>query len=131
MARRKPKMSEENLQVHVCKLLTAFGRPDIVWFVVPNGEKRSRKTGARLKQQGVKAGAPDLCFIIDEQFIGLELKTEVGIHSDAQLKFQEDLERAGGGYLVAYGLEQAISKLIALGAFRPNVHINVKGLTEV
>ena len=128
MPKPKAKMSEANLQTHICKLLTAYGRTDICWFAVPNGEKRSRKTGARLKQQGVKAGAPDLCFVVDGSFIGLELKTEVGVHSDAQLKFQEDLERAGGGYLVAYGLEQAISKLIALGAFRPNIHINVKGL---
>ena len=121
-------MSEAALQTHVCKLLNAFAKPDIIFWACPNGEARSAKTGARLKQQGVKAGAPDLCFVIDRHFIGLELKVETGKMSNAQIKFQEDLERAGGGYLVAFGLEQAISKLIAMGVFRENIHINVKGL---
>ncbi len=128
MKRKIKTLSEAALQTHVAKLLTAYGRQDVCWFACPNGEQRSAKTGQRLKQQGVKAGAPDLCFIIDGQFIGLELKTERGIISSKQIQFQEDIERAGGGYLVAYGLEHAISKLIAMEAFRPNIHINVKGL---
>jgi hypothetical protein len=122
------KMSEAALQTHLCKLLYAFGRPDILWFSVPNGEQRSAKTGQRLKQQGVRAGAADLCFVIDGRFVGLELKTETGRISIAQEAFKDDVERAGGRYCCAYGLNEAIAALIDIGAFRPNIHINLPTL---
>ena len=109
----------------MAKLLHAYARPDFVWFACPNGERRSAKTAARLKQQGVRAGAADLMFIKAGQFIGLELKTEIGTMSKAQHQFKEDLERAGGFYHVTFGLEQAVSKLIDIEVFRPNVHITV------
>lgn len=125
---RKAKMSEAALQTHCVKLLTAYGRQDICWFAVPNGEARSPKTGQRLKQQGVRAGAPDLCFIIDGHFVGLELKTETGKLSAKQIQFQEDLERAGGSYRLGYGLELAVAALIDIRAFRPNIHINTSKL---
>ena len=67
-------------------------------------------------------------FVKAGQFIGLELKTEVGCLSKKQEQFQEDLERAGGFYHVAFGLEDAIKTLIDMEVFRPNIHINVKGL---
>src|ERR1035437_5964559 len=104
-------MSEAALQTHLCKLLYAYGRQDICWFAVPNGEKRSPKTAQRLKQQGVRPGASDLCFIIDNWFIGLELKTETGKMSQAQHTFEEDLGRSGGRYCCAYGLNEAIAAL--------------------
>src|ERR1035437_10273309 len=111
-------MSEAACQTHLCKLLYAYGRPDICWFAVPNGEKRSPKTAERLKQQGVRPGAADLCFVIDSEFIGLELKTETGKMSSAQEQFEEDAKRAGGRYCCAYGLNEAIAALIDIGAFR-------------
>src|ERR1017187_72334 len=123
MSSKRAKMSEAALQTHVCKLLYAYGRPDILWFAVPNGEQRSAKTGQRLKQQGVRAGAADLCFVIDGQFIGLELKTEVGTLSKAQHQFKEDLDRAGGHYYAAFCLEQDIAVLIEIDVFRANVHV--------
>lgn len=131
MPPKKSKMSEAALQTHIAKLLNSYAKPNICWFACPNGEQRSAKTGQRLKQQGVRAGAADLCFVIEGKFVGLELKTEVGIVSKAQHKFREDCERAGGIYLVAFGLEQAISKLIDMEVFRPNIHISTKGLTDV
>ena len=123
-------MSEAALQTHCAKLLYAFGRSDICWFAVPNGEKRSPKTAARLKQQGVLRGAADLCFVIDRKFIGVELKTEIGTVSKAQHQFKEDCERAGGFYFVAFGLNEAISVLITIRAFRPDVHINTSNLVR-
>src|ERR1017187_2396055 len=113
MSSKRAKMSEAALQTHVCKLLYAYGRQDICWFAVPNGEQRSAKTGQRLKQQGVRSGAADLCFVIDGRFVGLELKTETGVLSKAQLTFSEDVARAGGYYFVAFGFENAISILIS------------------
>jgi hypothetical protein len=123
-------MSEAVLQTHCAKLLYAYGRNDICWFAVPNGEKRSLKTAARLKQQGVLPGAADICFVIDHLFHGVELKTEIGKMSKVQHQFKEDCERAGGHYHVAFGLEQAVKVLIDIEAFRPNIHINTANLVR-
>lgn len=124
-------MSEAMLQTHCAKLLYAYSRPEIVWWACPNGEQRNPKTAARLKQQGVRAGAADLMFVIDHIFHGLELKTEIGTMSKAQHQFKEDVERAGGHYHVAFGLEQTVAKLIELEVFHPLAHISVTELTNV
>ena len=128
LVKRIKKMSEGVLQTHVCKLLNAYGRYDIAWWACPNGEQRNPKTAARLKQQGVRAGAADLMLVIDHLFHGLELKTELGHLSKAQEQFQEDLERAGGIYHVAYGLGEAVGILTDIEAFKPGVKISAKGL---
>lgn len=121
-------MSEAALQQHCVKLLNSYARPEIEWHAVPNGERRDKKTAQRLKSSGVQAGVADLMFLIDGKNIALELKTEIGRMSGEQKKFQERFERAGGRYCCAYGLNEAIAALIDIGAFRPNVHVNVKGL---
>jgi hypothetical protein len=120
---RRATMSEAALQQHVVKLLNAFARPDIAWWHVPNGELRNHKVGAKLKLAGLRPGAADLSFVIDGRFHAVELKTEIGTLSAAQLSFREDLERAGGFFHVAFGLDQAIGVLKGLSAFRPNVSI--------
>jgi len=53
-------MSEDNLQIAVCKLLDAI---KLDWFHCPNGGKRNYWTGANLKKMGVKAGVPDVIII--------------------------------------------------------------------
>ena len=121
-------MSETALQQHCVKLLNSYARPDIEWHAVPNGERRDKKTAQRLKALGVQAGVADLMFLIEAKNIALELKTENGKMSKAQEAFQERFERAGGRYACAYGLSEAIAALIDIRAFRPNVHVNVKGL---
>ena len=116
--------SEDNLQINVAKLLTAYGRPDIVWWCCPNGARVTWKTAKLLKQMGVRKGASDIMLLIDSIFHGLELKTEIGVMSDAQHQFKEDIERAGGFCHSAFGLDQAIGVLKGINAFRPNISIS-------
>ena len=124
-------MSETEIQQHCVKLLNAYGRPDIEWHHVPNGELRNKKTAQQLKSMGVKPGVADIPFLIDGKAISVELKTETGKQTKDQEAYQERFERAGGTYKVAYGLSEAIAVLIDINAFRPNIHINVAGLTNV
>lgn len=126
--KRKITLSETAIQQHCAKLLNSYARSDIEWHHVPNGEKRDKKTAQRLKSMGVQSGVADLCFVIDKKPIAVELKTEIGTQSKAQYEYQERFERAGGKYYLARGLEEAIAALININAFRPNIHINVKGL---
>ena len=123
MTARQAQLSESSLQQHVVKLLQAYGRPDICWFSVPNGELRNHKVGVQLKLAGLRAGAADLAFVIDGRFHAVELKTEIGTLSGKQLSFREDLERAGGYFHVAFGLQEALGVLSGIKAFRPNINL--------
>jgi hypothetical protein len=115
--------SEDNLQINVAKLLTAYGRHDIVWWCCPNGARVTWKTAKLLKQMGVRKGAADIMLLIDSIFHGLELKTEIGVMSADQHQFKEDIERAGGYCHSAFGIDQAIGVLKGINAFRPNISI--------
>lgn len=122
--RKTATLSERVLQEHVVKLLNAYARPDICWFAVPNGELRNHKVGVQLKAAGLRAGAADLSFVIDGRFHAVELKTEIGTLSAKQLSFREDLERAGGFFHVAFGLQEALGVLSGIRAFRPNITLS-------
>lgn len=126
---RQATMSEENLQLHVVKLLNAYGRPDIEWHHCPNGADRHPAVAAKLKLLGVKKGVADIPLLIDGQAFALELKTEIGVLSPDQLDWRETFERAGGKYFVAFGLQEAIGVLKGIKAFRPNVNITLSPTT--
>jgi hypothetical protein len=85
---RRPRTNpEEQLQIAVAEYL-ALAAPDLMWFHVPNGEKRSKATAGRLKAMGVRAGVPDLCFILPggaSAFI--ELKAGKGRLTSEQVAF--------------------------------------------
>jgi len=117
-------MSEELLQKHIVKLLTAYARPDIEWHHVPNGEERHPATARKLKDMGVQSGVGDIMLLIDSRSHALELKTEIGTQSGAQSEWQERHERAGGIYHIAFGLDQALGILQGINAFRPGVTIH-------
>ena len=125
MPPRAAKLSEQQLQEQVVKLLSAYSRPDICFFAVPNGELRNWKVGVRLKAAGLRAGAADLLLLIGARAHALELKTEIGTLSARQHTFREDWERAGGFFHVAFGLDQALGVLQGIGAFRAGVRFSV------
>lgn len=111
-------MKEDVLHFHAWKLICAFRRNDVVAFHVPNGEKRDRRTAARLQAMGVVPGVADFIIIIAGRVHGVELKTTTGRMSPAQIVFQSDLERAGGLYHVARTLDELAGILNAIGALR-------------
>jgi len=115
-------MNEDAIQQHVVHLMRAYGRADVCWFAVANGEARSLATGAKLKRQGVTAGAPDMVFVVDGHFYGVELKTDKGRVRGSQSAFGDWINDAGGTYRVAYGLDGAAQCLKEIGAFRPNIN---------
>jgi hypothetical protein len=121
MSARRSTLSEAAMQAHVVKLLQAYARPDIIWWHCPNGELRNHRVGAKLKLAGVRAGVADLNLVIDGRFHAVELKTEIGTLSGKQLEFQVDLERAGGFFHAAFGIDQAIGILSGIQAFRPGI----------
>ena len=111
-------MTEYQIQKALCEYLKLAARRDVFWCAIPNGEARSTITGARLKATGTRAGAPDMLFIVDGAIIGLELKAAKGRLSAAQKEASALWAKAGGDYVVAWGIDDALSLLVARGVFK-------------
>ena len=118
-------------------------RPNVFWFAVPNGGDRptklNKKTGkrwspegARLKKEGVRAGVPDLHFLVGGQACvncgedapGLPLYIEykpLGKYlSPVQKDMRDEIEQAGGVWFVAQGIDAALLILEQYGVIWPD-----------
>ena len=85
-------------------------------YAIPNGGKRDRITGARLKATGVKAGVPDMCLPVARgSYHGLyiELKRKKGGHvSDDQWNWLRDLIGYGYKAVVCKGFDEARATIL-------------------
>lgn len=85
--------------------------PDLQWLHhIPNGGKRDAITAAKLKQEGVKAGVPDICLPVPKgKYHGLYIELKAG--KNRTTKNQEIWIKAlrANGYCaeVCYGFEAA------------------------
>ena len=95
------KQVEHNEQVELFRWAGLAMRryPELaLMFAVPNGGRRDKVTGARLKAEGVKAGVPDVWLPVARcGFHGLviELKAGSGRPSPAQKAWLKALEKQG------------------------------------
>ena len=83
-------------------------------YHIPNEGKRSARTGARMKQAGMKSGVPDICLpTAHGGYIGLyiEMKVKPNKPTENQKEWLRDLRRAGHFTAIAYSFEEA-QKLI-------------------
>lgn len=110
---------EYRLQYFVTQLLKFEAAPGIVHYAVPNGEYRSKRTLAKLKSMGVRAGVADLAFVLPGgRAAFLELKSERGYQSAVQRQFQVEAEAAGALYAVARTPDEAKEVLESWGVLR-------------
>jgi len=110
--RRRP---EAQLHAAVVEHLRLRAKPDVLWLHCPNGERRDKITGAKLKRMGVLAGASDLLLWHQGNSFALELKAPGGRLSEAQLEFLSRFNDAGGHTAIAEGLDRALACLEAWG----------------
>lgn len=113
-----PRLSEETIHRAVVDVLTRAAMPGIAWTHMPAGEARAKGVAGKLKGMGVRPGWPDLLIVKDGRLYGLELKTETGRLSTAQVAAHAALTAAGAEIAVAYGLDAALAKLKSWGAVR-------------
>lgn len=79
-------------------------------FAIPNGEQRSKTTGARLKAEGVSAGVPDL--LVPAHCLWVEMKrSQGGTVSAVQKEWHGYLNEIGHTVLVCYGAADAKDKI--------------------
>jgi len=72
-------------------------------FSVANESTYSNK---KFKNTGTMAGVSDLIVVLNGKTIFVELKTEIGKQSEAQLKFQKNIENLNQEYYLIRSLEQ-------------------------
>lgn len=84
--------------------------PEHLLFAIPNGGRRDAITGAILKREGARAGAPDIMLAIPRgPYHGLfvEMKIDGGVVRDDQQAFIIDLISQGYCAGPAYGFQDA------------------------
>jgi hypothetical protein len=104
-------LSESRLQYEIVQWAQREG---YFCFHCPNGEKREPRTANKLMAMGVKAGVPDLIFILPEgKILWVELKLKNGKLSKPQEKFITTLSRLHHPHILikADCLEEAVNYL--------------------
>ena len=88
-----------------------FGIPEQMLFAIPNGGQRNIITAKRMKDEGVRAGIPDLFLAVPGgKFHGLFVemkKSRGGVVSDAQKACMEMLSENGYCVTVCHGFIEA------------------------
>lgn len=93
--------------------------PELRWlFSIPNGGKRDKREGARLKAQGVKAGVSDIFLPLPKEgfhglYIELKRRKQDGPSkvSPKQKLFHVDMIAQGYRCEVCYGANEAIDTI--------------------
>lgn len=114
----RARVSEETIHRAVVDVLARAAKPGIAWTHMPAGEARAKGVAGKLKGMGVKAGWPDMLIVKGGRLYGLELKTETGRVSPAQVAAHEALRAAGAEIAVAFGLDAALEQLARWGVLR-------------
>jgi hypothetical protein len=104
-ARRRPTELELHRAATHLRQRPAKG---LLWFHVPNGGRRDHVTALILQGLGTLAGASDLILLHQGAAYALELKTEDGKPTPAQLAFIDAFNEAGGTAAIAYRLNQGL-----------------------
>ena len=105
------KGQEHEVQKAICDYLDLRR---ICYWAVPNGGKRNKIEAKRLRDEGTKAGVPDLTIVYRGKYFGLEVKkplslTPKGRLSKNQKNMIEKIEVVGGGAVaIVHSVEDVI-----------------------
>lgn len=91
-----------------------YAKYEHVFFSVPNGGKRSKKTGKTMKDEGVLAGVADLILLVpngDYHGLCIEMKKPKGKQQETQKVFQEAVEKQGYKYVLCYSIDDFIREI--------------------
>lgn len=90
--------------------------PSELLFAIPNGGKRDVVTAKLLKDEGVKAGVPDIFLAVPrKEFSGLFIemkKRKGGVVSEKQANMIDLLNRNGYKAIVCHGAEEAVKQIV-------------------
>lgn len=113
------KPSELQIQISLVAQLRLICRRDVVYFHVPNGELRDKRTAAKLKAMGELPGVADLVFVWCDggvlKNLYLELKARKRTMTPEQVVFCDRVIDAGADYHCVDNIDDALEILRAHG----------------
>ena len=120
--RRKTRrvLAASEFEIHISGVaqILARGKPGLVFWHTPNDGKRSMATARRLQTMGMRAGVADLCLVFNGNFYAMELKTEHGRPTEAQMQWAADINAAGGHAVVCHDIDRAVRCLEVWGLIK-------------
>lgn len=107
---------EQKLQIALTSYMQ-YAFPDVLYFSVPNGGKRSVIEAAMLKKMGALAGVSDCLFFWPCGYGAIELKRpdKKAYMSPEQKEFAEKWQAYGGKFACCNSLEQCEAALKSWG----------------
>lgn len=112
---KKPAHEEHDLQ---CACVNWFNlqypNMRLNLFAVPNGGRRDKVTGARLKAEGVRPGVADLILLKQRHGYGallIEMKTSKGVLSQLQRIWRNHVSLDGYKYVVCRSVQDFINEI--------------------
>jgi len=125
-ARRKPRVEREHYEqvaLFTWAKLQEKAIPELaLLFAIPNGGKRDKRTAARLKAEGVKAGVSDTFLAVARaRYHGLfiELKAEGGRPTQSQIDWARAVTAQGYCACFCHGAEQAKKAILTYLRYGP------------
>jgi hypothetical protein len=100
---------EVNIQRAVFQHIRVRGVHGLIAWHTPNGGARNPIEAAILKGLG-RPGVSDVVAVHDSKVFALELRSETGRPTEAQLEFIADIEKAGAFTAICYGTDSAVSR---------------------
>jgi len=109
MDARNTVLSEDEEQILFCRWMR-MQHPELKFFAIPNGGKRSIVTATKLKMSGVSAGVPDIFIPALKLFIEMK-RAKGGVVSEFQKKWIEYLNTCGYKAVICRGCNAARAEI--------------------
>ncbi len=113
--RKRSSYDEHNLQCAEVRYIRG-AHPDLsgVFFCVPNGQKRTAKQTAWLKEEGLLPGVSDMILLhrtSQYAYLCIENKTKTGRQEPEQKAFQQAVEKHGGKYIIIRSIDEFMTAI--------------------
>lgn len=94
------KYLEDKLQLAIAAYLYDLEEhtDEFYFYHIPNQGIRTKRTGAKFKRMGMRAGVSDIIIHTKNKTLCIELKTQDGKQSKSQKAFQQKMESLGIAY---------------------------------
>lgn len=113
--RKKPDDEEHRIQ-SACVRAFRYKYPQFRHnlFAVPNGGRRDKVTGAKLKAEGALAGVSDLIFLKSNRFYGallIEMKIPKGRQQESQKEWERLISADGYKYVICHSASEFMQEI--------------------
>lgn len=117
---KPPVISEHRIQVALMDYLRLAARPDCYYFAIPNQANRHIQNAVKMKNEGVRSGVADLCFMMSGGRVAwLEMKKPGGSLSPTQKTFRDTCAALGHQWATAKSVDEALAILTKWDALKP------------